>query len=89
MLRAPVGAGAKGDYTMEASREPTVICKPALDHREYCHLRLGPRGELTAVLISDPEPDKAAAAMDVVLYVLLARHNMYVRNRVQELDIGP
>ena len=50
---------------MEASREPTVICKPALDHREYCHLRLGPRGELTAVLISDPETDKAAAAMDV------------------------
>ena len=50
---------------METSREPAVICKPALDHREYCHLRLGPRGELMAVLISDPETDKAAAAMDV------------------------
>ena len=50
---------------METSREPTVIYKPALDHREYCHLRLGPRGELMAVLISDPETDKAAAAMDV------------------------
>ena len=50
---------------METLREPTVICKPALDHREYCHLRFGPLGELTALLISDPETDKAAAAMDV------------------------
>ena len=61
------GAGRSTASTalMETSREPTVICKPALDHREYCHLRLGPRGELMAVLISDPETDKAAAAMDV------------------------
>ena len=50
---------------MEAVREPTAIRKPALDHREYGHLRLGPLGELTAVLISDPETDKATAAMDV------------------------
>jgi len=63
--RGEVGQAREADSSMEASREPTVICKPALDPREYCHLRLGPRGELAAVLISDPETDKAAAAMDV------------------------
>ena len=47
------------------SHPPSAIRKPALDHREYRHLQLGASGELTVVLISDPETDKAAAAMDV------------------------
>jgi len=39
------------------------IIKPLSDKRTYCHITLA--NKLEALLISDPDADKCAAAMDV------------------------
>lgn len=67
-MQAHVPAPVKAEAQAPSRQSPVVVLtdsleKPSLDDRDYRVIRL--ENELEALLVHDPETDKASAALDV------------------------